>query len=1299
MKPVFRLLALFLFVLSSSALVFGQTSSLSGTVVDPSGAVVPNASVTAKNTAFGTEFKTTTSSAGTYTIPALGVGVYSVTIEAQGFKKIVINDVKIDAATPATANATLEVGAQSESVVVQGGGEVLQTQSANVATTIQGRQITELPFTSRDALDLVLLLPGTNTPGRPRTSTINGLPKGALNITMDGVNVQDNILKSSDGFFTYVRPRIDAVDEVTVSTATPGAESAGEGAVQIKFVTRSGSNEYHGSLYEYHRNPALNANYWFNNRDLTPKPGYTTAPRDFVLLNQFGGRIGGPIALPGFGTGGSPIKVFRDRAFFFVNYEEFRIPEQATRQRTILSDDARNGIFRYNTSGGVRSVNLYTLAAANGQTATPDPTILKLLQDIENSTRSTGGVQALTDPNLERFTFQNTGNQARFFPTVRLDFNLTEKHKLENVWNYQKFTGTVDFLNGTDPAFPNFPNQGFQGSNRFSNTTALRSTITPSIVNEARFGLTGGTVLFFPNVNRGQFTGSLANQDGFSIGLAGGINGATVSTSPSRRNAPVKQFTDTLTWTKGSHSMSFGGSFSNIDFWSWSQAQVPGITLGVDATDPAAPMFSAANFPGASNADLTNARNIYATLTGRVTAINANAILNEKTLKYTYLGENVQRGNQKEYGIFASDSWRVNPNLTLNYGVRWEVQLPFIAKTDVYSQTTFNELFGISGPGNLFKPGTTTGRATQYTQFKAGAQGYNTDYNNFAPSIGIAWSPNLQNNLLRKAFGEGGQTVIRAGYSIAYNREGLNVFTSILGANPGLSIVASRNLALGNLGTLPVLFRDKSRLGAPSFPTDPVYPNEGAITNSANAFNPNLQLGYVQSWTFGIQREINRDTVIEARYVGNRGIKLWQQYNLNETNVIENGFLNEFKLAQANLQANIAAGRGANFRYAGPGTGTNPLPLMLALISGQPAANAATAANYANANFANATFVNALAAQGPSWGTFTSNFINTAGFRNNGINAGLPANFFIVNPGKLGGAWTIENNGRTWYDSLQVELRRRLSKGLLVQGNYTFAKAFTNAFTSSSVVAGQPSTLRNMALSKTISPFNVTHAFKVNWIYELPFGRGRWLGGNVGRAADLLIGGWEFHGAARLQSGTPFNFGNVQLVGMTRNDLQKVTKMRFDGALKEAYFLPADIILNTRRAFNVSATDPTGYGTLGVPTGRYIAPASRGNCIEAFTGQCGTTNLVLTGPRFDRYDLSVIKKFRITEKTNFELRAEFLNAFNHINYIVGNPANDVNTIGGFGNATFGQVTQAYRDTSTTNDPGGRLVQIVARFNF
>jgi hypothetical protein len=295
-----------------------------------------------------------------------------------------------------------------------------------------------------------------------------------------------------------------------------------------------------------------------------------------------------------------------------------------------------------------------------------------------------------------------------------------------------------------------------------------------------------------------------------------------------------------------------------------------------------------------------------------------------------------------------------------------------------------------------------------------------------------------------------------------------------------------------------------------------------------------------------------------------------------------------------------------------------------------------------------------------------------------------------------------------------VELRRRLSKGLLVQGNYVFAKAMTNFPVSSAAVFYQPPTLREINGDKTVSPFNVVHAFKANWIYELPFGKNHWLGSNAGAVLDRIIGGWSFHGAARIQSGAPFNIGNVQLVGMTRNDLQKQVKIR-QGVVVDlnnnpvlnasgrqtpaTYFLPHEIIANTIRAFNVSATTANGYSASGAPSGRYIAPASNASCIESFGGQCGSTNLILYGPRFDRYDLSIVKKTRITENTNFEFRAEFLNAFNHTNFMVGNPASDVSNISGFGAATFGQTSFAYRDLSTTNDPGGRLVQFVVRINF
>ena len=1230
------------------------------------------------------------------------------TITQPGFKTTVLKDVVVNIGTPSNVKAQLEIGGANETVTITGaGGELLQTQSATVGTTITGRQITDLPFTSRDALDLVLLLPGTTTPGRPRTSSVNGLPKGALNITLDGVNVQDNLLKSSDGFFTYIRPRIDAIDEVTVSTATPGAESSGEGAVQIKFATRSGTNDLKGSLYWYHRNPALNANYWFNNRDLPANPETGKAPRSRILLNQYGGRVGGPIVIP---------KIFdgHDKAFFFVNYEEFRLPEQTPpRIRTILTPLAASGVYTYiDSTGATRTVNLLSVAAAANLPSTIDPTVGSLLTAIQAST-SAGGVAPITgDPNRRRFTFINPGGQTRKFPTVRFDGNITKNHHIENVWNYQIFRNVSDFLNNIDPAFPGFPNTGGQDSNRFSNTTALRSTFTSKLVNEARFGLTGGTSLFSNGVNAGQFE----NQGGFSVSFANaGITSPTVRNSTERRNSPVKNFSDTMTYVTGNHSINFGGSFDQINFWRFTQGVVvPTITLGVDTTRDTAVLnafvASNASLPNATPAQLTEARSLYAVLTGRTTAVGRNAYINELTGEYTLNGDLVTRYRQRQFGLFAQDSWRVRPNLTLNYGLRYEPQYPFVPLNDVFTIVPYEQLFGVSGVGNLFKPGTLSGTASTFNRLPAGANPYEPDKNNFAPSVGFAYSPNWKNGVLHSLFGGGGQTVLRGGYSISYIREAGSIVLSILGSNRGSVIGASRSTAnaVATGLNLPVgtLFRNRDDLFAPTIAKTQTFPDPGLVTDAVNGFEPNLKTGYAQSWSGGIQRELTKDTVFEVRYVGTRGVKLYRQVNLNETNIVENGFAQEFRLAQQNLLANIAAGRGSNIRYFGPNTGTSPLPILFANITGQPMANAgncntvATCTTlYASGNFAAAAIVNPLAIFSPSainLADVLAGATNNSLFRPNRDAAGLPANFFRLNPDKLGGVFLVNNTGRSYYDAMTVELRRRLSRGLLVQGSYTWSKAQTNMFASNSDLFAQPATLRDLRLDKVESPFDIRHGFKVNWIYELPFGRGQSFLGDANGLVNQLAGGWAIHGTARVQSGSPISLGNVRLVNMTKKDLQDAIEVRRGPSV--VTWLPDDIIRNTQAAFNVTLTGFTAQFGTPQAGARYIAPASGPDCLQSYIGQCGFSNLVLWGPKFARVDTSIVKKFRITETKNLEFRSEFLNAFNNINFLIGAPANDVNSLV-VGGSTFGQVTNAYNDLSTTNDPGGRLIQFVLRLNF
>ena len=1288
-----RFLSLLAILAAIGITAFSQgitTTSLSGAVVDPTGSVVQGADIIVKDETTGAEFRAVSAGNGTFSVPALTAGVYIVTVSARGFKQAVIKGIKIDAGIPASVNATLEVGDTTDTVVVQGGSEVLQTQSASISTTITGRQITDLPFTSRNVTDLLLYLPGTTTPGRPRSSTFNGLPQGAINMSLDGVSIQDNGARNGDGFYTNIYPRVDAVEEVTLSTATPGAESAGEGAIQIKMVTRQGTNEYHGSLYEYHRNKALDANYWFNNRNFKPgpndNPATFKADRDLMILNQFGGRFGGPIKIPKLYDG-------HDKAFFFVNYEQFRLATSQAQTRTILSPLAQQGVFQYNTSSGVRQVNLLTLAAGKGFASTIDPTVGKLLADIRSAASTRGGIQQLNDPNLQTYSFSPAeGGEIRIFPTIRLDFNLSSKHHLEEIWNIQSHHTLVDFLNGGSPAFPGFTNIGSQKSSRFTNSIGLRSTLTQTLVNEARFGLTGGTVVFNGENSLDNFTGTVANQAGYSLAIsAAGITNATVNTGSTRRNSPTWNFNDTLNWSRGAHTFSFGGSFFQGNYFTTGTTFVPTINFGVNNADPAATaLFAAANFQGAATADITRAQNLYGTLVGSITSINANAGLNEKTGKYTHLAQNTVRARNREMGFFGQDVWRMRQNLTVNAGLRWEVQFPVTSLNNNLTKPTLEGLYGVSGPGNIFKPGTLSGSATQFLQFKAGSSAYNTDWNNFAPSLGFAWTPNWKDGLLGHIFGGGGQTVFRGGFSMAFNRDGINTLIGTISGNTGGSITVNRDVNTGNLGTLPLFLAQRDRLGPPAFPDTPTYPLTGAITNAANTYDPNLQTPYIMSWTFGLQREITKDMAIEIRYVGNRALNFRQSFNINETNIVENGFLNEFKLAQANLRANIAAGKGNTFAYTGA-PGTSPLPIYFAYLQGKGDPTAAT--GYTSNNWGSTNFTGPLALNNPNpftpaSGNANQGLFGSATFRANAANAGLPVNFFLANPGLQGGASFLGNGGHSYYDSGVVELRRRLSKGLLVQTSYTFAHGFN--LSTPSLRAGY---------YKSANPLVITHALKADWVYDLPVGHGRALLGGVNGPVGKVLEGWAFQGTARVQSGSPFNINNVRLIGMTRKELQNSLKVRFDDAKGIAYYLPQDIIDNTIRAFNVSATSADGYSSRGAPTGRYLAPSNGASCIEVYDGQCGFPTIFLYGPRFTRFDLNLTKRTKITERVNLEFRADFLNAFNYVNFSVGSPNNAATTVAGLNSDNFGQITQAYRDVSTTNDPGGRMIQFALRLNF
>ncbi len=1318
-------------LLLSGSTAFGQgggtTASLSGVVTDAQGAVLPGADVVAKNNATAGQFTAVTDAEGRFTIPALQPGTYTVTVSLQGFKTAMLPDVQIVTATPASVTVKLEIGTLEETVVVTGATEVLQTQTASVQTTISVQQISSLPLTTRTALDYVTALPGALTPGsNSRETTINGLPEVSLNITLDGVNVQDNNNRSTDGFFMYIRPLMDSVEEITVSTSTPGAESAGHGAAQIRMTTRAGTSRFSGSVYDTWRNQAgtndddvntrantrgwlwrLNTPYWFNKRD-RPRTAAGDYFIDDVRLETPGFRVGGPI--------------FTNNLTYFFNWEWFKWPNQVARTRYLMTERARAGNFTYTANDGTtRTVNLYDIAGG-----TSDPTLAKAFADIRSAAagHTTGGAISSHDLNTDRFDYSPGGEQFRHFPTGRLDYNVTTNHRLTATLRYNRFESDPDILNSREPTFPGFVNVGGQYSNRYMWQGTLRSTFGKSIVNEARYGFQGGTTQFNTNVTReqqfdctglgcqGPYNLSVNNTGRTFLAIGGGgqnLTGLTASDSPSTRYTPDTVVEDTLTWLKGKHTFSFGGTYTHIktDNMNWPGNLVPRITFGVNSADPAFNRIIETNtaaFPGGINStQIGFARNLYALLTGRVTSVAGTYVLNQAE-QYEFLGQRYLKTSMDEIGFFVSDSWRLRPDFTLTAGLRYELQLPFKPDANNFSRLEDpNQVYGVTGPGNLFKPGTIAGSPPVFTQYLAGDHAYDTDANNFAPSVGATWQPRIDQGLLRPILSA--EPVFRGGYSVSYDRYGTQDFLDRFGVNPGGTRAGARNLTNSgcfNLTSdgrgLPVLLRDSSRLAPCPTPTL-TYPINPATNESVNIMAPDLQVPYTHQYSFGWQRELGKDMAVEVRYIGNRNVGGWTTVNLNDNdnwNIRENGFYDEFMQAQANLAANIAAGRGATFAYTGA-PGTSPLPIFMAYFHGVPLNDARNRnpGSYTSTLFTSSAWYNQLAAYDPNItgiaGTGTNGLQGAAARLANATAAGLPANFFQANPSVYQTSANIrENGGTTRYDALQIEVRRRLSQGLLVQGSYNYG--VRNTWTRPSLRSGF------ISIPSVVAP---DHAAKVNWVYQLPFGKGRKFGGNAGTALDAIIGGWEFAGNSRFQSGPEYNMGAFRIVGMTEDefrDLFGFYKMTDADGKVRVYNWPLDVIEQSAIALTgASATHPSGYTDGVVPTGRYIAPPDHPGCVQYLDGDCAPLARIIRAPWYGKTDFAFAKRFSLGGRRIIEARMDLYNVFDNINFIPRTNA-DGDPIGGAALSSW-EVTTAARDLNASQDAGGRITSFALRFSW
>ena len=1284
------LLCLLLAVLSVASLAQVTTGRIQGTISDTQGGVIPGAEIKIVNKATGLALDTISNEVGFWAFPSMASATYTITVSLPGFKTSNVDNVKVDAGVPATVNVKLEVGAVTETVQVETGAEVLQTETATISSTLVGQQLHELPFTSRNLTELLVTQPGSATPGVPRSTSVYGLPQSAMNVTLDGINIQDNSNKSGDGFFNAIFPRADAIEEMTITSAAAGADSNGEGAMQVKMVTRSGSNEWHGGLFEQHRNEKFNANAYFNNLN--------NQPRDHMVFNQFGGRIGGPI--------------LKNRLFFFTSVEIFQLPQTYTEPTiTVLTPEAAAGNFRYrDTAGAVRSVNLYQLAGANGFTSTPDPIINTTLGQIAQLINGQAGLKSRiatnADYNRNNLDFQSKGGNYRRFGTTRLDYNVNNANHVEFIWNYQTNLRSPDGVNiaGSSPIYPGTGNVlngkelGNQGGIAFSGVAAVRSTISARLVSELRFGLTGGGTIFNNNINPEDF----AQWRGYAP-VFGFTNNPYRSTGQTRRNTPLKQGNANFTYSMTSHLLNFGLSFTQVNTWNTSvngTQIVPGVTFGVATGDPiitgATNMFTATNFPGASAADMqTNAPALYAMLTGRISQVSRSVVLDENTKQYGPF-QPIVRNRQREVGLYVQDSWRVRKGMTFNYGVRWNRQNPPVNLNAVYTRPGYEGVWGVSGVGNLFKPGTLTGKVPVFSSTQKGESGFKVRNNQFSPSVGLAWQVPKMTGPLGWITGAG--AVVRAGYAISTIREDAGTF-AVWGGNQGRTLTLNVDPVgfPANFGAAgSVLFRNTT-LPSRVAPTTPSFPLAVAATNNVADFAPNLKTGYVQSWDLGLQRELDRDTVLDVRYIGNHGTRLWRQVNINEINTVESGFASEVKIARQNLAIArgcatpdpvcMSANRSRSNQYVGL-AGQAPLPLIFTALA---ANNDATSALQIEQGQAGA-LANAIATNAARMGRLTA--------------AGSPINLFQVNPTLTTGSATLQvNGGDTNYHGLQVELKRRLATGLLFQGSYVWSHSISNQQSQGN--GGSFTTLRDPGYDKSSSPFDIRQAVKMNWVYELPFGpRRRFLSGVSNSVAKKFLEGWQLASVTRLQTGSPIrltggratlnqNESGVILHNINAKQLQDLMAIRKvtlpatanSAAIGAVYYLPQALIDNTNAAFEVNGKTLANLDR----NAPYIGPADQ-------VGQLGE-RVFLYGPGQQKWDFSLLKKTNIGEKTNIEFRMQALNAFNRTNFLLFAPGNGISTALGVNNTGFGQTTGAYRDLSNTNDPGGRILEFSLRLNF
>jgi hypothetical protein len=1055
---------------------FGQsTASLVGTVRDPNGALVPTATLTLTNAATGTSRSATSNQSGQYYFPQLEPGTYELSIVAQRFKKLIVRNVELQVNLPSVVDANLQLATVAESVEVHEGGEVINTVNASLGEPLGTEQVLELPLEGRDVTSLLSLQTGVTYMGSTingaevqdaRNGSVDGGRSDQGNVTLDGIDINDQDVRAA--FATDLRMPLDSVAEFRVTTIGADADQGRTSGAQINIITKGGSDAFHGSLYEFNRNTDYTANTFLNKA--------AGVPRAALIRNVFGGSVGGP--------------ALKSRLFFFFNYEGRRDASATTVVQVVPTNDLRKGLLDYvNNSGGVTQIGPSQIEALDPLGIGESSAVLSLfnMYPSPNDTTVGDGLAATG----YRFNAKTPLSWNTY--VTRFDWRADRKgnHTFFVRGNLQNDRGT-----GT-PQFPGQPTAGSNLSNAKGLAVGYTHVISSLLVGNFHYGLTRPSIAL-----SGNDTSPVVTPFGYFLtSYLGSTTGSAVVT-------PVHTISEDMNWTRGNHSMQFGGIMlvirrrmstqQSLPSGGGSAYQLQGGQLAF--TPPDAPIGSA------------SAPNGVMGLLGILSAGQA-------TYNYMISGATIPQNNSvnrdygtDEYELYAQDSWRIHPDVTLTYGLRWSLMPPpwEVNGQQTTNVPTYSSLFtkrlddaaeGVSDANELM-----TFVARNSSQ---GTPLYPTFKKDFAPRLSLAYSPGLRDNWLSHLTGGPRQTSIRLGAGLFYDLFGSGIIDMLNASSYGLTSTQVTPLGAFSATTAPrftSVTAVPANLIPPSPGGGPGTPPTGLVSNTF-VVDYHIKPPYVMNFNLMVSRQFKNDFGLDIGYVGrfSRHQLVLSQGDSQPLNFIDPG--SGMGLYEAMTILDTAA------RAQTPVASMQPVPFWEDLYS-----NAATSSMSAT------QVVYSQFAQTP-----TDPVTSLVSIDSSCIPACSNLGRFTFLQPQFWGLEGLQSISTASYNSLQATLRKRMRNGYLFDLNYTYSKSMDLYSQNETRLGyGFPTVILNALNPKAqraVSDFDLTHQVNANWVAELPIGKGkRFL--NRGGVSDEILGGWQLGGIFRWSSGFPFSAMN-----------------------------------------------------------------------------------------------------------------------------------------------------------------------------